>query len=68
MNQTEKLLDKKNTCVNYKYIINKNNINNYYTSNNQYQSDFNYNNNADNSNDINNYCLEDIDKIIKIYY
>ena len=67
MNQTEKLIDKKKTFINYKNIINKNNINNYYTSINQYQGDYNYNN-GDISNDINNYCLEDIDKPMNMIY
>ena len=67
MNQTEKLIDKKMTFINYKNIINENNINNYYTSINQYQGDYNYNN-GDISNDINNYCLEDIDKPMNMIY
>ena len=67
MNQTEKVIEKKKTFINYKNIINKNNINNYYTSINQYQGDYNYNN-GDISNDINNYCLEDIDKPMNMIY
>ena len=68
MNQTEKLLDKKNDFINFKNVINKDNINNYYTSINQYQGDYNYNNYGDISNDINNYCLEDMDKPMNMIY
>ena len=68
MNQTEKLLDKKNDFINFKNVINKDNINNYYTSINQCQGDYNYNSYGNISNDINNYCLEDMDKPMNMIY
>ena len=68
MNQTERLLDKKNTFVNFKNIINRNNLNNYFTSINQYQEDHYNIDKGDISNDLNNYCLEDIDQPMNMIY
>ena len=74
VNKTEKIFNKKNIHEHYDNIFSKDRnreyLINYYSTISHYNKDNNNNknNNDDISNEFNNYCLEDIDKPLNMFY